>query len=194
MFRQHIRGLQEAYRKEVEQAQRAKLQVRIGMLMGGSATLWIGALTDREYNLRKEWAERTSRALRAALMEGVLPGGGAALLHCKPVLARRIAQAADSDERAACRILSRSLEAPFRAIMSNSGYEPGEALAHLDHVSPGFSFDVRTGEVVRAEDFGLLDVALVVKEAIHSAITSAALLLTTDVLVHLKNPPAALQT
>ena len=194
LFRQHIRGLQEAYRREQEQAQRAKLQMRIGMLMGGSATLWIGVLTDREYNLRKEWAERTARALRAALMEGVLPGGGAALLHCKPLLAQRMAQAADSDERAASLILSRALEAPFRAILSNSGYNPGEALVGLDYVSPGFSFDVRTGQVVRADEAGLLDVALVVKEAVRSAVTSAALLLTTDVLVHLKNPPTGLQT
>jgi chaperonin GroEL len=194
LLRDYVADLQSAWRSAEKVDDQEKLLKRVGRLRGGSATLWIGALTEQDYEHSKETAERTSRALRAALTDGVVPGGGCALLSCRQILEEKHHQAVDLDERAAYRILSRSVQEPFRVLMENAGYQSGEILQKVELSNFNQVFDLRTRSFVNPFATGLVDAAGVVRESIHSAVSSAALLLTTDVLVHLKNPPERINT
>jgi chaperonin GroEL len=187
--RQYVEDLQLAYRRCDKVDDQEKLGLRIGRVLGGSATLWIGAISEGDYEARKELAMRTGRAIRNARLDGVVPGCGCTLLACQPALLERMQRAADPDERAAFRILARAVEEPFRTLMANAGYASGEIHSLLGKAGFRQGFDLRTRALAEPGEAGLLDAAGVVREAAHSAISSAALLLTTDVLVHLKNPP-----
>jgi chaperonin GroEL len=167
------------------------LRQRIGKLMGGSAILQVGGITEREITSRKEMAERTAEALRGAVRDGVLPGAGASLLACRPALQRRLDQSTDPDERAAGRVLLRALEEPARAIITNAGYDASEVLAEIKSAPPGHGFDARCGQVVNLADAGILDPAAVSKAVVVHAIVSAGQALTVEVLVHRKDPPLA---
>jgi chaperonin GroEL len=192
--RQYLANLRGAFRSTEDREARKKLQQRIGKLIGGSATLRIGGVTELELNARKELAERTAEALRGAIMEGVLPGGGASLLACRPALERMMDQSSDPDERAAFRILIRALEEPLRTIVTNVGFDDREIMAEIKRAGPGYGFDVVSEQIVDMAQAGIFDVATVLKSAVHSAIAGAALALTTDVLVHHKKPEEAFHT
>jgi chaperonin GroEL len=193
-IRQHIAQLHAAFKNIEAVDEHKRLQERIGKLMGGSATLWVGATTVVEVERRKEIAERTAEAMRGALREGVLPGGGVALLACRDLLARKLNRAQDLDERAAYDILLHACEAPLRTLLLNAGHDPSEVLASVYRAGPGYGFDVLRRQVVEMSQAGIFDAASVVKAAVFSAIHGAALALTVDVMVHLKNPPDASAT
>lgn len=188
-LRQHIAELRAAYRAAKLVEDRQELQKRIGKLIGGSATLKIGGATNAEIRARKEVAEQTAQAIRGAIIEGVLPGGGVSFLACRPVLEKMLAATADVDERAAYGILIEALAEPIRTIVENAGYDPGEVLAKITQAGSGYGFDVMTGQVANMAEAGILDSAAVLKTAVQSAVASAALALTTEVLVHHKKPP-----
>jgi len=162
--------------------------------MGGSATLWVGGATELEINARKELAQRTSDALRGAITDGVLPGGGVSLLACRPALQEMLDQSTDPDERAAYRILIKALEEPIRTILTNAGYDASEVMAEIKRAEAGYGFDVRSGQIVDIAKAGIFDAASVQKAAVHSAVASAALALTIDVLIHRKTPKESLTT
>ena len=193
-LRQHIANLRAAFARSDDPETRKKLRERIGKLMGGSATLWIGGTSELDINARKELAERTSDAVRGAIMDGILPGGGVALLACRPALRQMLDQSTDPDQRAACRILIEALEQPTRTIIANAGYDASEVMGEIKHSGTGCGFDARSAQVVDVAQAGIFDVASVVREAAYSAIASAALALTVDVLVHHKKPKEAMQT
>jgi chaperonin GroEL len=184
-LRQHIAQLRAALANMDDPQTHDRLQARIGKLLGGSAVLWVGASTPLAVEARKALAERTAEAMRGAMREGVLPGGGAALLACQPVLEAKRRAAEDLDERMAYRLLLAAVEAPVRALLENAGFNPDKVLARLD---PGLGFDVIRGRAVDMAQAGLYDAASVVKAAVHSAIHGAALVLTVEILVHKKNP------
>ena len=188
-LRQHIAALRRAFGASDEPVLRGKLLQRIGKLLGGSATLWVGGPTELELEARKESAERTAAAMRGAMIEGILPGGGVALLACRPTLQRRLAESCDSDERAAYHILIRTMEAPLRAIVTNAGYDASEAMSEIKLAGPGHGFDVTSGQVVDVTQAGICDAAVVLKSAVYAALSSAALALTLDVLVHRAHQP-----
>jgi chaperonin GroEL len=190
-LRQHIANLRVAFDRMEDPAAREKLQKRIGRLMGGSAVLWVGGTTENDIEARKELAKRTAGAMRGAVRGGILPGGGVALLNCRPAIQKLLEQSTDPDERVTYRILLRALETPIRTIISNAGYDAGDLMAEIRQAGPGHSFDVLTKQVVDVAEAGLVDVAAVQREAVHSAISSAALALTVDVMVHHKKPEQA---
>jgi chaperonin GroEL len=192
-LRAHIVTLRAAFGRATEADARDRLQKRIGKLMGGSATLWVGGATELEIKVRKEVAERTADALRGAVREGVLPGGGVSLLACRPALQHRLDQSTSSDERAAYRILIKAMEAPIRAILTNAGYDASEIMAEIKLADQDHGFDVRSGKVADMAQAGIWDAATVLRTAVHGAVASAALVLTTDVLVHHKEPQQAMQ-
>jgi len=128
------------------------------------------------------------------MRDGVVPGGGTALLACRDVLLPGLNNAQDSDERAAYQIMLQALEAPFRTLMSNAGFMPGKILAAVEQAGQNYGYDVLTSQVVNMAESGIYDTAPVLKGAVHTAFSSAALALTTDAIIHLKNPPEALQT
>jgi chaperonin GroEL len=193
-LRQHIVSLRAAFRQADDLEVRRKLQERIGKLMGGSAVLWVGGATELEITARKEQAQRASDALRGAITDGVVPGGGVSLLACRPSLQERLDQSTDPDERAAYRILIKALEEPIRTILINAGYDASEVMAEMKRADAGYGFDVRSGQIVDMAKAGIFDAASVQKAAVHSAIASAALALTIDVLVHRKTPRESLTT
>lgn len=185
-LRQHIAKLRQAFDQVEEIVERDRLRARIGKLLGGSATLWIGGSTELDINARKELAERTAAAIRGAMMEGVVPGGGVGLLACRPVLQEMMARTMDTDERAAYQILQTALAEPLRTIVRNAGYDPSDVLAQLNLAGPGHGFDVTTGQVVDVAEAGLYDACSVQKLAVYSAVASAAQALTVDVMIHRK--------
>lgn len=188
-LRRHVGNLNAQYEREDDSKRRDRIRARIGKLMGGSATLWIGGLSESEIEARKATAEATADAMRAAVREGVLPGGGLSFLACRGRLQSKLNGAADPDERAAYRILHEALAEPARAIYENAGYEPGEILARLAQAGGGAGFDALSGRLV--ENGGLLDGAAIQKMALKNAVLTAGMALTIDVLVHHRTPEIA---
>jgi chaperonin GroEL len=189
--RAHLAQLRSAYAQVRDPDERDQLRRRIGKLMGGSAILWVGAASESEVKFRKEVAERTAQALRGAILEGALPGGGIAFLACLPRLRTMMQGSTEPDARAAYSILLRALEEPARTIIHNAGYNPDEIIVEIKHATPGCGFDVRTGQVTDMLEAGILDATGATKEAWHTAVSSAAMALTVDVLVHKKKPEQA---
>ena len=187
-LRQHLTTLKHIYHTAKEAETRKRAQERLAALMGSSVTLWVGGFTKTEIDANKTLAQRSALAMRAALEEGVLPGGGIALLNCRKLLEKRLLNAHDTDERAAYTILIEALAAPAHAIYRNAGYDPGEVIGQLLHESPDMGFDVVSGCVVNLCDEGILDSALVLKTSLRNAVSTAALALTIDSLVHLAKP------
>jgi chaperonin GroEL len=185
-LRNHVAALRKAFDQSQDLDARKTLRERIGKLMGGAAILRVGGSTDLEIETRKDSAERTAEALRGGMARGTLPGGGAALLACRPALRKRIECARDLDERMAYSILLRGLEEPTRAIVENAGYEAEPTLAQL--TTPGAGFDVLCGKVADMTEAGIIDSAGAMMTAVYEAISGAALALTVDVLVHRKKP------
>jgi chaperonin GroEL len=180
--------LRQAHARAEQADIRTRLGERIGKLQGGSAVLWVGGLGPADIAERRERANRTLSALRATIGRGVVPGGGAALLACAWQLRARAVDADDPDEAAAQRMLARALEEPRRVIIHNAGYDPVPLVHAIARAGAGHGFDVRTGQVVDLRVAGIIDPLGVVHAALHSAIASAALALTVDVLVHQRLP------
>lgn len=188
-LRRLVAQLRTAHENTKKSDDRSRIRDRIGRLSGGAASLEVGGITETEIETRKELAQRTADALRGVIKGGVLPGGGSALLACQPAIQDLLAQSTNTDDRAAYRILLAALETPFRTLVENGGHSSGAILARLGGKAPSFGFDIQTGEVVDMLEAGILDVAAVQKEALHSAIRSAGLALTVDAIVHRKKPP-----
>jgi chaperonin GroEL len=183
-----LRGMLDQYSGE---EQRKRLQQRIAKLVAGSATLWLGGMTDAEIAMRKENAERTARTLRAALREGVVPGGGSALMSCRSAIHARLRATQDHDARAAYSMLLTALEAPLRTIIANAGHDPNTITAEIEQATAGYGFDVRSRRIVDMREMGILDVASVQRAAVRGAISVAIQALSVDVLVQRSNPDEA---
>ena len=193
-IRHHIANLRQAYHTVQDKEESRRLLERIGKLLGGSATLHVGSTSPTATDARMELAKRTADAMRGAIRDGVVPGGGAALLACRNQLRPLREGAQDTDERMAYSILLQALESPFRTILDNAGIEAASILTEVESRGPGFGYDVLARQVVDMRAAGLVDAAPVVKGAVHTAITSAALALTTEAIVHRRNPPEMMNT
>lgn len=189
VLRGHLATLRTLHAETPDLALRGRLHERIGRLMGGSATLRVGGVTVREIEARKELAERTAAAVRGAMQEGVVPGGGVALLGCRPALQHCLAAADEPEERAAYQILLRAVAEPLRVIVANAGYDPSEVLAEVRMAGPGCGFDVLCGRVTTMQEAGLYDPVNVTKAAVYAGLSGAALALTIDVIVHRTEQP-----
>jgi chaperonin GroEL len=188
---QHIARLRERARAEQTAEARKPLQARVGKLMGGSATLYVGADSEAQAsNNYRDLAQRASDAIRVALRTGVVAGGGVALLDCRAALQQALNETPDADQRAAYRAVLRALELPYRTILANAGYEPSETIAQVGN---GLGFDVERGAIVPMIERGIVDVAGVLSCAVETAISGAAIALTTDVLIQQRNRPEQMQ-
>ncbi len=183
-LRLHVEQLQAQYTNAGDLDGKKERLTRIGRLTGGASMLQVGGTTKYDRDDRKELAQRTADALRGALLDGVLPGGGAALLNCQKVLVHD--KTSNTDEQAAYRILSTALAAPACQLVTNAGYEHVVLQMHIR--PPNQTFDVIKGQSADALKVGILDSAAVVKTAVRTAIVAAAQLLTTEVLVQAKEP------
>ena len=190
-LRQHIGKLRRAYEHTDTVQDQEALQKRIGKIMGGTATLRVGGATEREVEARVAIAKRTAVTMRAAMTDGVLPGGGTSLLACRPALQEKLATSTDSDERAAYGILLRAMETPFRTIVSNAGHDASDMMAEVRLAGPGYGFDATRGQVVEMMKAGIYDATAVLKAVVFGALSTSAMALTVDVLVHHGEPEQA---
>jgi chaperonin GroEL len=174
-----------------DQAQN-RLQARLARLAGGAGILKIGAHTPSERASRHQKAEKAIRALRTALEDGVVPGGGAAFLWAIDDV-RSLAETLSGDERQGALILAQALEEPFRRIVRNRGSSvPEVALAELHRAGPGHSYDVLGGSIVAAQQAGLEDPLGVSRVALETAAGGALSALTVAVMVLRHQPSKAL--
>ena len=184
---EHLADLLELLEYATDKDAEAFLRERVGKILGGVAILRIGDALPARMDNRIALAKETAKSLRRALRDGIVPGGGVALLACRKALEQAPDQATDSDARAARGILLRALEAPIRTICRNAGFDAAK-LAELDGKQPAYGIDVRSGAIVDVLAAGIIDVASVTGAALRGAVSSAALALTIDVLLHHKQP------
>jgi chaperonin GroEL len=168
---------------------REKLQERLAKLSGGVAVVKVGAATEVELKEKKHRIEDALSATRAAIEEGVVAGGGTALLRARKPVAS-LTESLDGDEATGARIVHRALEAPARLIADNAGFE-GAVIVQQGEAETGTTgFNAATGEFVDLLKAGVIDPAKVTRAALQNAASIAGLLLTTETLIADKPEPA----
>ncbi|MGE5224219.1 MAG: chaperonin GroEL [Omnitrophica WOR_2 bacterium] len=180
-----VKGLLKNTAKK-EEFEQSELQKRLGRLLGGTAILRVGGITQTEIETRKVIASRAVSGLRLAVRSGVVPGGGVTLYNAKSALAELKAE--NEDEATAYRILSRALEEPLRTIAKNAGIQPDVAAYQVQTAPKGCGLNARTGQIVDMRQAGIADSLLVLQKALETAVGGAAIALTTDVIVHRSKP------
>ncbi len=172
-------------KQQVEEAtsdyDKEKLQERAAKLSGGVALIRVGAATETEMKERKSRTEDALHATRAAVEEGVLPGGGVALLRTRARVGKL--QGANADQDAGIRIVLRALEEPLRQIVSNAGAEPPVVLQRVVDGEGNFGYNAATGEYGDLVKMGVLDPCKVTRTALQNAASIAGLILTTDCMI-----------
>ena len=170
-------------RKQIEKAtsdyDKEKLQERLAKLSGGVAVIRVGAPSEAEMKSRKEALEDAISATRAAIAEGIVPGGGLTLLRAIDALEKEELKC-DGDERTGIRILKRALEAPSRQIAENSAVDGGVVVAEMRNRSGNTGFDASTGKYVDLVEAGIIDPTKVVRLALENAVSVASVLLLTE--------------
>src|SRR5437660_438907 len=158
-----------------------KLQERLAKLVGGVAVIKVGAATETELKEKKARVEDAMHATRAAVEEGIVPGGGVALLRCIPALEKLKAEA---DEAIGINIVKRALEEPLRQIAYNAGFEGAVVIGKVrDSKDDNFGFNAETDEYGDMVKMGVIDPAKVTRLALQNAASIAGLMLTTEALV-----------
>ncbi len=181
--REAIDGRIAQIRGEIERTDsdydREKLEERLARLSGGVAVIRVGAPSESEMKARKEALDDAISATKAAVAEGVAPGGGLALLRCAPAVEAEIART-EGDRRTGLQILRRALEAPARQIAANSAMDGGVAVARMLEGEGAFGFDAAAGRFVDLVEAGVLDPVKVVRMALENAASTAGLLLLSE--------------
>ena len=155
-----------------------KLQERVGKLSGGVAVIKVGAATETEMKEKKDRVEDALHATRAAVEEGVLPGGGVALIRIIEQV--RQVKGANNDQQQGINIIVRALESPLRQIVANAGDEPAVVLEKVRSQSGNFGFNAATGEYGDMLQMGILDPTKVTRSALQHAASIAGLIITTE--------------
>ncbi|RQS14215.1 chaperonin GroEL [Burkholderia sp. Bp9090] len=172
-------------RTQIEEAtsdyDREKLQERVAKLAGGVAVIKVGAATELEMKEKKDRVDDALHATRAAVEEGIVPGGGVALLRARSMVASLTG--ANGDQDAGVQIVLRALEAPLRVIASNAGDEPSVVIAKVLEGKGNFGYNAATGEYGDLVEAGVVDPTKVTRTALQNAASIAGLILTTDATV-----------
>ncbi|MFY9530023.1 MAG: chaperonin GroEL, partial [Candidatus Acidiferrales bacterium] len=180
-----IEGRIKQLRAQIEETtsdyDKEKLQERLAKLVGGVAVIKVGAATEMELKEKKARVEDAMHATRAAVEEGIVSGGGVALLRCIPALDKlKVHQ----DEAIGVRIVRRALEEPMRQIAQNAGHEGAVVVSRVrESKDDNFGFDAETGEFGDMVKAGVIDPAKVTRLALQNAASIAGLMLTTEALV-----------
>ena len=172
-LRKQIEGTDSDYDKE-------KLQERLAKLAGGGAVINVGAATETEMKEKKARVEDALHATRAAVEEGIIPGGGVGLLRCIPALDKL---KGDEDEKIGVDIVRRALEEPIRQLTFNAGLEGSVIVQRVKQEKTNTGFNVATGEYVDMIAAGVMDPTKVTRTALQNAASIAALLLTTEAII-----------
>ncbi len=159
---------------------REKLQERLAKLAGGVAVVKVGAATETEMKEKKHRVEDALQATRAALEEGIVPGGGVALLQAAEAITL---DSLDDDEKTGARIILRALEEPLRQIAENAGHEGSVVVNDVRKAKKGQGLNAATGEIVDLVAAGVIDPAMVTRSALQNAASIAKNILTTEAIV-----------
>ena len=172
-------------KQQIEEAtsdyDKEKLQERMAKLSGGVAVIKVGAATEIEMKEKKARVEDALHATRAAVEEGVVPGGGVALIRAQKALEKLVGS--NEDQAIGIKILSRSIEEPLRQIVANAGEDAAVVLAEVKKGKGTFGYNAATGVYGDMLDMGILDPTKVTRLALQNAASVAGLLLTTEVMV-----------
>jgi chaperonin GroEL len=160
---------------------REKLQERLAKLAGGVGVIKVGAATEVELKEKKHRVEDALSATRAAIEEGVVPGGGSVLVAALPALDKVAVEA--GDEATGLNILRRALEEPLRQIAFNAGYDGAVTVAGVRNSPRGYGFNALTGEYVDMFKAGIIDPVKVTRSALQNASSIAGMVLSTDTLI-----------
>src|SRR5690242_5424794 len=182
---EQIKGRIKQIKSEVETTDsdfdREKLQERLAKLAGGVAVVKVGAATETEMKEKKHRVEDALQATRAALEEGIVPGGGVALLNAQDAIV--LDKYDDDDERTGASIIQRSLEAPIRQIADNSGFESSVVVEKVRGMKAGEGLNAATGEYGDLIADGVIDPTMVTRSALQNAASIAKNILTTEAIV-----------
>ncbi len=178
-----IKARGEQIRREIDKAtgdyDREKLQERLAKLSGGVAVIRVGAPSESEMKAKKEALDDAISATKAAVAEGIVPGGGLALLRCIAAVQSEEAKC-DGDERTGVQILKRALEAPTRQIAENSAVDGGVVVARMAEGTGNQGFDAGSKQYVDLVEAGIIDPTKVVRVALENAVSVASVLLLTE--------------
>jgi chaperonin GroEL len=188
-----IDGRVGAIRREIEAStsdyDKEKLRERLAKLSGGIAVIKVGAPAESEMKAKKEALDDAISATKAAVAEGIVPGGGLALLRCTEAVTREEAQA-EGDERTGIQVLKRALEAPARQIAENSAVDGGVAVARMLDGKGNYGFDAARKQYVDLVEAGIVDPTKVVRVALENAVSVASVLLLSEATMTEVEEPA----
>ena len=194
-----IKGRIEMIKRQIEETDsdfdREKLQERLAKLSGGVAVIQVGAATETELKEKKHRIEDALSATRAAVQEGMIPGGGSSLIHALKALDAHVAgfhangKPGAHDEKIGWDIIRRALEEPLRQIAENAGYEGSVEVQRVKGSKPGQGFDAMSGELVDMLQAGIVEPFKVTRSALQNAASIGSLILTTETLIADKPEP-----
>jgi chaperonin GroEL len=181
-----IEGRRTELRHEIDKAtsdyDRDKLKERLAKLSGGVAVIHVGAASETEMKNRREAFEDAISSTKAAVAEGIVPGGGVALLRAVAAV-DAAAATAQGDEKSGILILRRALETPMRQIAENAGVDPGVVVDRVRNAAGNMGFDAATGQYVDMIDAGIIDPTKVVRVALENAVSIAGTLLRSEATI-----------
>ncbi len=180
-------------RKEIDNTSsdydREKLQERVAKLAGGVAVIKVGAATEVEMKEKKDLVDDAFHATRAAVEEGIVPGGGVSLVRVADTLRKAGIQTANEDQKVGVKIALRAMEEPFRQIVNNAGVEASVVLDKIrGQEGASFGYNAQSGDYGDMLEFGIIDPTKVTRTALQNAASIAGLMLTTDAMI--ANKPA----
>jgi chaperonin GroEL len=180
-----IKGRVESIRQQIEEAtsdyDKEKLQERVAKLSGGVAVIKVGAATEIEMKEKKARVEDALHATRAAVEEGVVPGGGVALVRALKAIEKLVGK--NEDQTTGIKILARSIEEPLRQIVTNAGEDAAVVLNRVREGKGTFGYNAASGEYGDMIEMGILDPTKVTRLALQNAASVSGLLLTTEVMI-----------
>jgi chaperonin GroEL len=184
--KKQIEGRIKAIRQQIEETtsdyDREKLQERVAKLAGGVAVIKVGAATEVEMKEKKARVEDALHATRAAVEEGIVPGGGVAYLRARQALEGKL-KGDNHDQDCGIKIVMRALEEPLRWIAANGGYEPSVVVNRVLEGKGNFGFNAQSGEYGDLLEMGIVDPTKVARCALQNGSSVAGLILTTDAMV-----------
>ncbi|MGE0760198.1 MAG: chaperonin GroEL, partial [Pirellulaceae bacterium] len=173
-------------RNQIDQTEseydKEKFQERLAKLAGGVAVISVGAETEADMKQKKARVEDALHATRAAVEEGILPGGGVALVRCREVL-EKLRGALKGDEKLGVEIVLKAIDAPLRQIADNCGIDGSVVADEIRDKAESFGYDANTGKYIDMYKAGIIDPVKVVRMALRNAASISGLLLTTEALV-----------
>jgi chaperonin GroEL len=178
-----IKQLKKRAEETTSDYDKEKLQERVAKLSGGVAVVKVGAATEIEMKEKKDRVDDAMNATRAAVEEGIVPGGGVALVRVQQRLQEKGLKGANAEQEMGIRIVLRALEQPIRAIVENAGEDASDVLSVVRKGTPSFGYNAQTEQYGDMVEMGILDPTKVVRVALQNAASVAGLMITTEAMI-----------